>query len=305
MGFFSPIFRFCVEGFYISCEELTKLFFSLQEECSNQLPLPTCIAQFFTFNVNNVAYAPKKVPMGVTFAPDLLEAAIHVLLECATKDLQVEYYLFIDNFRFMGEEAAVATAVNAMYNIFEQVSMSCLEQDPAIFLGVSYAYDSAQVSLPGIQLQKLTTSAQKVLHGTTTTLGAIREFLSRLIYASRILRIPLALYFAVFKFARRRFSVLASASNNTSTTVWPSVIHEWNEWLQLVQKNKPVTHPLSQKNPTFILFTDASLHGAGALLFNVEQGWVKEFSTKWHETFCSNSINELEATAVFLAASTL
>ena len=190
-----------------------------------------------------------------------------------------------------------------MYNIFEQVSMSCLEQDPTIFLGVSYAYDSAQVSLPGIQLQKLTTSAQKVLHGTTTTLGAIREFLSRLIYASRILRIPLALYFAVFKFARRRFSVLASAPNSTSTTVWPSVIREWNEWLQLVQKNKPVTHPLSQKNPTFILFTDASLHGAGALLFNVEQGWVKEFSTKWHETFCSNSINELEATAVFLAAS--
>jgi hypothetical protein len=121
-----------------------------------------------------------------------------------------------------------------------------------------------------------------------------------MIYLSRVLRLPLAAYFNVFKFCRRRFSQFTD--NEQVTTVWHSIVDEWSHWYQRILKNRPVNHPVDAVRPDCTLFCDASIQGAGAVLFNNTTGEVHEMCHKWERAHTHREINELEATAVALAA---
>jgi hypothetical protein len=270
-----------------------------------QVPLAPAVRPFFAFRLGGAMWQPTKLPMGVSFAPDLLEALLDVLLAAAAADApgDVAVHRHVDNIRFLSVDAAATTRRAAA---FDELVRSVGGQVDVVadndFLGAAPNYSTGTVQVTQRILAKIREGAAAVLDAPQCRMGDFRAFLSRCVFASRVLRLPLAEFFGVFKCARRRFA--AFNDNSDIITVWPTAITEWRRWVATIGSNTPVAHPLRPTRPTVTLSTDASITGYGAVLVD-EAGGVRSLGAQWPEAHTSSEINELEARAVAAAARAL
>mmetsp|Transcript_5246 Transcript_5246/g.6680 ORF Transcript_5246/g.6680 Transcript_5246/m.6680 type:complete len:261 (+) Transcript_5246:143-925(+) len=121
------------------------------------------------------------------------------------------------------------------------------------------------------------------------------SLIARLVYASRVMRIPMTAYYWAIKYMRRQVSKLNKGMLHDSTDLQPPsvALGQLNEWYQKVQPNH------WRKYQKFIpdkavLFTDASLDGWGAVLF-LDNGAVYGTGASWNKEV---EINQAEALAV-------
>jgi hypothetical protein len=275
-----------------------------------QVPLQPAIQKYFAARlVDGGSLTPLRLPMGVCFAPDLLEIIVRIIVKRAillAGRPEVAYHVHIDNVRFA---AKTQDDVDAVAQIFQQLcaeaSVTVTEEDQTIFLGVEYDFLSdarGVVVRPSAKsAAKLAALAGAVLHTGSSAWGSIRELFSRCIYLSRITRMPLGIYYNVFKYMRRRLSQLSDDSS-AETTVWGSIVTEWKDWVQALVAAAWTFHPPESQALDTVLFTDASLSGYGAIL-TTASGSVLEFGGSWSNGHSSHEINSLEAEAVFKAAS--
>jgi hypothetical protein len=272
-----------------------------------QLPLGKAVRHFFAFQYKGVFYQPTRVPMGVSFAPDLLEAVVSVLAAAAVlRCANVDYWVHIDNVRFSSsDKAATDEAAEQFVALCQRASVTITEEDPTVFLGVQYDFVAPEVRVRPSRdfVDKLRAVAAKVLdEPSKAVMDDIRELISRCIYASRVARVPLGSVYNVIKFLRRH----ATVDRQQTVPIWPSIIQEWRNWIALLSSEDTWTvHPrVAGGAESVTLFTDASLHGWGAVLC-LPDGTIFEHGEKWQSAtaYTSKDINRLEARAVHLAAS--
>ena len=249
---------------------------------------------------------PTRLPMGITYAPDLLELIVKIVAKVAiaTTDPTVSLHVHVDNIRFAGPDKARVDAVAEQFrSLAQSISMSIKDEDPSTFLGANYDYafpGGVRVQPAEKTSQKLRTLADITLNSPLPMWGAVREMFSRCVYSARLLRQPLAQYFDIVKYIRRRSA--AGLCAETCTPIWKSIISKWRTWVDsLTDPHSWASHPSDDKGPCpYILFTDASLSGFGAVLCD-NFGSLWAHAGKWDKVYSPGDINTLEAQAVHLA----
>jgi hypothetical protein len=274
-----------------------------------QIPLPVAMRKYLAFQVGRRFFAAAKMPMGIFFAPEIMHTVVAILVEScipAEQASEVHCNFFIDNIRFHGTNVDhVNAAAEAFLARCRFIKATVREEPPDVFLGATVDPSTGKVGCTPSSLEKLAAAGQKVLASEHCTLGELREYLSRLFWASRILRISPAMHYAAIKCARRRFSQLADSPNEAKTSIWPCARESFAVWQQSIMDHQPVQHLFfgvenSRVGEVLTLFTDASLSGYGAVLLS-DDGSVDTFQGTWSATDPSE-INQLEMRTVSLAS---
>ena len=121
------------------------------------------------------------------------------------------------------------------------------------------------------------------------------------LFASRVQRVPIAQFYPVVKFMRRRLSATPYPMTSfTLARLWPSVKPEWKHLITTLLTN-PWTRHVPAKQHELVMVTDASTKGWGAVIFDEGSGEVSEAKGYWNAQHQCSEINELEMTALAMA----
>ena len=289
---------------FARCADLEKGF--------RQIPLASEIRPFFAFPITHPSIPPNvcgvytSLPMGVNFAPALMHSVLKIL--AYNDDPDVLTHCYIDNVRFAGKPENVNKAfakflsnckfVNSTVNSEKE---NALHQQ-GVFLGLETNYQTAEVKIAAKTLEKIKLWTDG-LADPLLQLDHVVALVSSLFYASRALRLPLAEFYPVIKFYRRRMSMLAKGQISLSSpaVIWPSVRPTLSRWISLVMLNSPTRHPPHDFSLDLVLFTDASTTGWGGLLFDEKRGTFHTAAGSWGSTQEARDINFLEARALALS----
>jgi hypothetical protein len=236
----------------------------------------------------------------VSLGPLITWKVLSLLLEHTRRQsaLDFRFWIHVDNVRIAGKDQATCdAATNLFLSMCRAAGLQIEEEDNSTYLGAEYNYRDDTVRPSALSVDKLLAS-KLCLTDPAATIAQLRELFSRCIYLSRIMRLPLAAYYNLFKFARRRFN----RPEGDLAHVWPSLIPEWTGWIETLSSRTWTHHPSSAPSAQFILFTDASLTGMGAILCNQATGAIYEYAQRWSSPMLPSQINELEARAVAIAA---
>jgi len=264
-----------------------------------QFSLPPTSEDFFfafeenIYQLNTFATGQRQVP---AFAQDILRTIAHNTF----RSDDVPHHLYIDNVRILGnrERATalakrfqeVALAVGLTFNITSDWSTQY------VFLGIQYDHVARTVTLSPKAKGKILTWLNSLQH-TDWTLRNFSQLLGLLIWASRVLDAPLAQYYYVFKFFRRR--ARAAANLDDKMTVWPCLFPHLKRWLIQSTTVRILKNP-SNRRITAWLYSDATPTGWGALLFY--EGKVSVCSGPFSRP---EHINVLECRALLYAVAML
>jgi len=309
--------RSLAPGQWAIARDLTKSFW--------QVPLAPEVQPFYAYRYGNELYCHTVLPMGVVFAPALMQCVTSLLAEHGQTDVVTQVH--IDNVRFVGPKESVEKAnaffaqrcveanvtlgveVNKYHPAYdENAPADCnplLSQPHQIgeFCGTVADYSNATVRVADKIITKLRSDFQQC----TAPGGTIRDvqiLFGRLFYASRVLRIGLAKYYFALKFYRRTMNRLAhSLDYNEPIVMWDSARHLISKWVEEIAVNTPVRHlPLSMTpagmQRLVVLATDASTAGWGAVLCDESTGYVTSTGGKWDTPRTSSEINSLEIDAI-------
>jgi len=133
---------------------------------------------------------PTRLPMGITYAPDLLELIVKIVAKVAiaTTDPTVSLHVHVDNIRFAGPDKARVDAVAEQFrSLAQSISMSIKDEDPSTFLGANYDYafpGGVRVQPAEKTSQKLRTLADITLNSPLPMWGAVREMFSLAVYTA-------------------------------------------------------------------------------------------------------------------------
>lgn len=274
-----------------------------------QVELEGAIRDKLIVAIDNQRYRFTRLPMGICFAPDLLEAIIHAVIELANIELQqegwntdeLEWWVHVDNIRIASASEEITSAAAGLFKQLCAKYKITISEDPSTpFLGMDFNYDSNPVR---VRVKEDTITAIQTW-GPTTTFGAFREWLSRCIYASRIQRIPLAGMYTTMKYARRIFATATANdwSEDHAITLWPCIHEEVRAWIRTLSARPWTTHHASESRPESVVFTDASTHGWGAILVDTKDASIHSAGGRWSTPKSAAQINELECQAVRNAA---
>lgn len=278
-----------------------------------QVQLDPKVRPFHSFVVKDSTgtlhgYQFKRLPMGTTFSPEVMQAISVTIGELVAKSAGTgSPTVHIDNLRFLVKSQAHAEIVrSAWYKTCERLGVTTKKEDEinfphtsGDFLGITYDYSTGMVCLA----KKTRTKLEEALALTkkdSLTYRELFKIFGLCCFASRVLRVPTSCYFGFFKLVRRRASelVLDGAKWEQSTSIWPSVKGDAQKWIALLSKNEAVFHPaIPSGPPELILTTDASLRGWGAVLHVNGTGAIHQAQGMWQGVYESKDINTLEVTA--------
>lgn len=193
---------------------------------------------------------------------------------------------------------ARAASVGATWNV-ERGNFPSTHGD---FCGVEYDYVLKTVSLKASTKEKLR-NCLRVLANPKSTLSQLQKIFGLLQFASVVTAAPVHRYYHAIKFIRRRYSAITRGALKPSDPIalWRSASVEFQSWISYCLRcppRRPPRNPPAQ--PQYILFTDASLWGWGAVLVDVSTSRLIVVGESW-KSHTHRHINELEILAVQLA----
>jgi hypothetical protein len=267
-----------------------------------QCELAPEVRPYFCFRTKEGIFRFKRMVMGFSPAAEIMDTILRVISTRATIDAGVPGTptTYIDNVRYGHSSKVNVMTWGTSFRRTCQHAGITLNVEPGntphqlgTFLGVEFDYAAGTCRLTAKSLSKLNHIAT-FLH-SNVTFDDIFELFGVLFFCSCVLRhrIP----YHPFKFYRKRASSFNKhGDGRQSTTIWPSVIIQLQDWIITLQTNdwtKP-TRPVLERN---VLYTDASLLGFGAILFDTEGG-VHKLAGQWTPLEASRRIEELEAMAI-------
>jgi len=277
------------------------------EKSYYQVPLAPEVRPYFAFALNGEIFQPTVLPMGVNFAPALMHNVLKVLATTGVPHVTTDCY--IDNVRFHGiglHEDKVRRAATIFQARCKQVGATLNDEDvndwhtKGLWLGTEVDYRLARVRLAKKSINKLKEEAT-ALNSANITLNDVQVIFGLLFYGSRVLRLPTVEYFTAIKYYRRRQSEMLSnfeiAASDQPANIWACAKKQLFDWISRIQENEWTEH-LPDTDSSFILCTDASLTGWGAVLFNMISGEINALGGKWTRTYEPKDINTLEMRAV-------
>ena len=249
-----------------------------------------------------------RMVMGCKIAAKTMQVVSQILATArqAPADLAVvRTTVHIDNVRFTYLKAN-ATSGAAMTRVFREnceYVYATLNEEPTNaphrigpFCGVMYDYEHGLTWAMPKTLKKLDRAL--LAFESNTTLQHMMELFGLMFHLSTILRPPIATYYHILKWYRKRTAEFANGDTtaNESARVWPSTLKQLEAWVEHLKANKPVGRPTASPDNTH-LFTDASDAGWGAYLM-LPSGVVLIAASSWTTLEASRNINEREAMAV-------
>lgn len=269
----------------------------------------------FAIKTPHGCYAFKRMVMGARSSPECMEVITQILAHEAVARAgtaaTIQIRTHIDNVRFLGaNKSHVESTARAFLTICKEASVA-INDEPLVnqahqhgeFLGMTFDYQKGTVCMSQKSLTKLDTR-EAFIDDQQSTFAEILSLFGSCVFASRVLRIPLAGYYNILKFIRRRGSSFSTGELKLedAAEVWPSVQRLWHDLVRRLRKNAPVRHGGSSPSlEPIILVTDASVTGFGGALFF--RGRVETYSGRWPTTRRCDDINALEMSAVEKCAS--
>ena len=273
-----------------------------------QVPIPPELRKYFVVDTEIGPIAITRLPMGVSFAPELLQLILKIASETEKPPTEADTEItaiHIDNMLISSKcPKAVKAATERVKRVLKQWGGS-IDVDRAAILGPHRGvFCGAEFDTTNHTFRVKKSTVEKILHPSqVTTVGQHRENISRMLYASRILRIPMADYYAVLKWTRRLYSKIAKGELGAADSLperWRAAATEYEEWYKRVARNEWTHHPkktaLSEAQKTYLM-TDASLEGWGAVL--VQPGCEpRVFSGRWKQKHEPKEMTTLEMRAL-------
>jgi len=176
---------------------------------------------------------------------------------------------YIDNVRFAGEKGTAELRSRRFRDRAETAGfafdVTSEWSENYTFLGISYDHKLKHVRLGEKAVQKLTKWLQRLNHDWTTwSLQTFLSLLGLLVWGARVLDIPLANYYWVFKYLRRRARKCHSHKDlDENANIWPSIIRPLQQWTSSCSTTiRPMAPWLLRREHahTAVVYTDACLH---------------------------------------------
>ena len=241
----------------------------------NAFLLPRDARAFFCFlytfdDGSTGCFALNVIATGQRICPSLAQAlsrSIATRLEERFPNT-IDVNVYLDNLRILGEEWSATNAWHCLLEILEDVGIKATLDSPwqqtYDYIGIKFSHCTASNG-PSVQVARKT--LDKI--GKPQVLTTMRDVLStfgKLLFGARVLGIPLAKHYYLFKFLRRR----SYRHLDDAAEPWAAVYDSINSLRQDILANPPrLLQAKSDSSDTpIVAFTDSSLDGWGAVLFH-------------------------------------
>lgn len=264
---------------------------------------------------------PTTIPTGASEPPLFAQILTMAMVREAVSRVGavIDTDCFIDNIRLSGNcPTSLKLALDSLYEVASQFRVrinedieaawnTCLDQRPYVFLGIVFDHTNKTVALSEKSKQKLRTWKQCLSGEAPFTVVDWQSVFGLCVWCSLTISHPRADYYYVYKFMRRKLGLLAKGhiTEWDDVSVWPSIRPIWDRWLENLLTAQPYDLLLPSV-PTFCVYTDASLHGFGAVFFGaherqeaiVGEAWQAVVAEQWSLSEKQKHINLLEIRAV-------
>lgn len=244
------------------------------------------VSRRFCFRHKGKFYRLCTLAMGQRQSVDVAMAMTELLLDF---DKSSFTRACVDNVIFVGSRESVlrdaaefvrrVALVGGTLN--EDISdLPALVQSTGPWCGVHLDLVNKTVCLTDKILDKLNASWTRRSRWTWRNFAA---HIGLLFWAWGLLDVPMAEFFDVLRFVSKMGQVLQDCDDSvwdTPAHVWPSVWPPLERWSALVARNVPCPVPV-QREPEWLMETDASLWGWGYVACNTSTGEVRMHGEKW------------------------
>ena len=267
----------------------------------DQFGLDPALRPYFCLLVEGREVALTRLPMGLRHAVYIAQSALWQLLNFP-RESRVD--TTIDNVRFTGAKSVVVrdavaflrrcAVVGATLNVvgcpdtkstpseLRKVVEDLLEPDVGDFLGTKYLYGTAQKQNQEKTVRKLTSLRDSLLRlKGAPTRRQVATIFGVLFYAASVVRGPLAPYFDALRYLRKVSAMEDEDWDIPAGMIPPKAREQLLAWLGFLIQNDAVPIIPPTVEPRYVVITDASGHGWGAISVDTATGSLKEFSFPW------------------------
>ena len=189
----------------------------------------------------------------------------------------------VDNVAFMGSPASVTKASEQFIKRCDLVGAVLKDRTIKLitdhdFLGEHYNHITKTRALTRKTADKAAYVHQLLQHEVRFSTKKLRAMYGLLIYAAGTLNMTMATY----HWALRFLSHVASTDETTVHSVPVAVVIELLAWSQRAAENQPVQVWTPALEPEYVLYTDASAYGYGAISLS-KGGNMLQLSQQWSE----------------------
>jgi hypothetical protein len=254
----------------------------------DQIPYAPNIARRFCFRFNNVCYSLTCLAMGARCSVHVASAFTWRLLDF--KRCSKEVRIVIDNVIFVGSREDViadsiefrrrCAAAGAVLNDLH-VPAEELAAQQGEWCGVALDFTNKTVALTEKSITRTKLSWSLREHWTWRGFQAC---VGLLFWSYGILDVSVHEKVAFLRFLSRVSSNLQERPDlwDAPAKVWPSAMHDMEEWVKRIEKNKPRHVPV-HVDPEWIIATDASRWGWGYVATNVATHEVRTYGACWSD----------------------
>ena len=266
----------------------------------DQFKIAKELRPYFCFLLDGKVVALNRLPMGLRHAVYVAQSALWQLLNFKRESV---VDTTIDNVRFTGPRQAVirdavaflrrCAVVGATLNVvgcpsiraspedLRKLVVSQLEPEEGDFLGTHYLYGSSEKQNQEKTVRKLTFLRDITSEGGVFTRRQVATIFGVLFYASSVVRAPLAPYYDALRYLRKVSAMGFDDWDVAATNMPPRARNQLLSWLKFLIANKPVPTTTQESVPRFVIITDASGEGWGAISIDTATGSLLEFSFPW------------------------
>ena len=230
----------------------------------------------------------QRLPMGATISPEIRQRLGEAVVKLTAKETgqtiaqRVKTVVHIDNFRFLGEAADVASFAEAFEKVCRNLAITLnTDENQEVFLGMRFDYAQKSVRLAQKTVDKLPRleTLQRQM-----PLEEVERLMGRLFFAAEILAIDLKHAYYAIKFYRAMCRRLTKGEHpHTIVTWWSAAWEQLRWWLSMALTNEVrYIEAVTQSDTTATIFTDASTTGFGIVIIN--GGHVLEYGASWYHS---------------------
>ena len=271
----------------------------------HQFAIPADSQKYYSFMSVRGPLALSSIATGqrhsVGYAQNVSRFVLHRAIanvEGSSKDSKEAY---IDNFRYRTlSEQRFGQAVDAFYEECSTFGIQINEEYDDVRNNIQNEYDFRGVHFSNKSVTNTSKTKDKLIqarHDISAQLD-IRTAISIFglcVFASTVAALPLAPYYYVYKYIRRRSQQISTGSRSPAgdACIWPAIVSTWQTWIDRLI----VAVRLSTPQPESVIVSDASKSGWGAIWFH--DGIISYVADVWTAQEQLWPICELEALAAY------